>query len=236
MKANVKSPGYVIAFAAAVSAAFTAAIMTLHVATAARVRQNEALDEARALAELFFAARELARMDDAEIIRQVERRVASRRMEHAGFTLYTAYDWDKSDAKSRITGRGFNIEGVGFWAPITGVLALKPDLSEITGVVFLRHSETPGLGGRITEPQFRRQFRGLLATPPPAGGKFIFIGGPPPADEADPRHRRHVDAITGATGTCTAVERFLNEDLKRFRAAAERQQLVDRPASASGED
>lgn len=41
--------------------------------------------------------------------------------------------------------------------------ALKPDLPEITGVVFLWHSETPGLGGLIAEPQFRRQFRGLLA-------------------------------------------------------------------------
>ena len=142
---------------------------------------------------------------------------------------WTAYDRDKDDADARVIGRAFAVSGVGFWASIEGILALSPDLQRVTGVVFLRHSETPGLGGRITERQFRDQFRrGLRATPPDAGGQYIYIGGAKPAGPGDPRWGRRVDAVSGATGTSTAVERFLNADLARFRAAVEAEGLIDK--------
>ena len=37
---------------------------------------------------------------------------------------------------------------------------------------------------------------------------------------------RHVDAVTGATGTSTAVERFLNENIPAFRRAAKAAGLI----------
>ncbi|HRT97887.1 MAG TPA: hypothetical protein P5532_26065, partial [Planctomycetota bacterium] len=53
MKLNVNSPLYVLGFTTAISVVLTAAITSLQVATAAKVRQNEALREERALVSVF---------------------------------------------------------------------------------------------------------------------------------------------------------------------------------------
>ncbi len=138
--------------------------------------------------------------------------------------------------RERVLGYAFPIRGQGFWAPITGLLALSPDLSETRGIVFLEHSETPGLGGRITEGEFRDQFRpsgrangrGLVLTAPrPARGRqdddappariAIDAERPSPGDLG---YAQHVVAITGATGTSDAVEAFLNHGLESFYRAA----------------
>jgi len=231
VRLDTTRPGYVVLFAGAVSATFTAGIMALHVATAGRVRRNEKLFEARAKVEVFGLG-EPQSMSDEAIIEAAESRIATRRITDPRtgreLELLEAYDRPADEPGARLIARGFAVSGVGFWARIDGIVALKPDFSEILGVAFLRHAETPGLGGRITEPQWRRRFHGLKATPPERGEKFIHIGGPAPAGEGDPRFGRHVDAITGATGTSSAVERFLNEHLGRFRRAAEAAGLLGR--------
>ncbi|HAU36698.1 MAG TPA: hypothetical protein DCX07_03145 [Phycisphaerales bacterium] len=237
-----KSPAYVIVFAAIVSAAFAAAIMALHAAGAGAVRRNERLMEEKALVDLFGLA-DVRSLNDGEITRLVRTRIAGyanagddpsdeRRREilltdpqtGAKIPLLVAFRHDldpraKVDLhdKANILAYALPISGVGFWARIDGWLAVTPDLSRTVGIVFLRHSETPGLGGRITESEFRDQFRrGVSVTPPPDGGKFIEIS----RASAGQQNPRHVDAITGATGTSTAVERFVNRDLAAFRRAA----------------
>ena len=122
--------------------------------------------------------------------------------------------------KANVLGYAFDVSGVGFWARIDGYLAVTPDLGRVIGVVFLQHSETPGLGGRLTEARWRGKFRGLDVTAPAAGGPFLTIGGEVPAGPESPRYGRHVEAITGATGTSTAVATFLNQRIAEFRRAA----------------
>ena len=124
-----------------------------------------------------------------------------------------------SDDRREVVAYGFDVSGIGFWARISGVLAVTPDLAKIKGIYFLKHSETPGLGGRITEDEFRRQFRGRDITPPRKGKKYIYVGGEAPAGPGDEKYGRRVDAITGATGTSNAVDAFLNESIARFRRA-----------------
>lgn len=236
MTIDTSRPGYVILFAGLVSAVFTAGIMTLHVATAERVERNKELLQARAEVELFGLG-DVRAMSDREIVETARRRIAVRAIRHPEtgreFKLLEAYDPDKDSADAKIAGRGFYISGSGFWARIRGLLALKPDLTEIIGVAFLDHSETPGLGARITERAFRDQFKGLKATPPAQGGRFIYIDATGPTGPGDPRYGRHVDAITGATGTSAAVERFVNEDLRQFRGAAEAAGLVGKGAAVT---
>jgi len=228
-----KSRAYVILFAAGVSGVFTAAIMALHVATEPIVERNERLLTERAIVELFGLG-DVGQLSGDETEALYDRRV--RRATIAKGTpeemeVLLAYSQDlPSDAegdpgdKARLKGYGVPIRGVGFWAVIEGYLAVTPDAARTLGIVFLRHSETPGLGGRITEDQFRRWFRpggahedGLNVTPPPQGEPYIDIG--PPVETTAPRDDRHVDALTGATGTSNAVADFLNEDLARFRRA-----------------
>lgn len=83
------------------------------------------------------------------------------------------------------------VEGAGLWGTIRGYLALSEDLKTILGITFTDQNETPGLGGRIEEAQFRDQFRGLPMEP------LSYTKG--------------LDAITGATQTSSSVLRIINQ-------------------------
>ncbi len=236
MKINTDHPAYVLVFVLAVSAVFTAAIMTLDVLTRERVDRNERLRLEKALVELFELG-DPGKMTAEEIHRTVAQRI------RRGTTLTDprtgedieiihAYDRERTDPAAEVVGVALPVSGMGFWAPIRGLLAVTPDLSEATGVVFLSHSETPGLGARIEEKSFRRQFKGLNVAPPEAGGQYIHVGRGKPFGEVDPKARRDVDAITGATQTSRAVDRFINESIRRFRRAYVAAQ--EQPASQTG--
>jgi len=224
---DVNRPSYVVAFTVAVSAVFTGAITVLQVATAPVVKRNEVLREQKALVSVLGLG-DVAKMTAAEIAAVVERRIDRtsrlRDLETGReFELIRAYRTDAAPGTPRpdadLLAVAIPVSGVGFWARITGLLALTPDLRRIVGLVFLDQAETPGLGGRITEPAFLQQFQGLNATPPAAGGKLLYLGGGAPTNPQDPRAGRYVDAITGATQTSLAVGKFLNENLRAFRRA-----------------
>ena len=82
----------------------------------------------------------------------------------------------------------------------------------------LEDSRSCGLGGRITEDAFQEQFRDLDISPPPEGQRTLYVASVE-TDEESPRYGRSVDAITGATQTCMAVDRFLNRNIEQFRRA-----------------
>ena len=105
----------------------------------------------------------------------------------------------------------FPVGGPGFWGPVSGMVAVNPQASRILGIAFYKHSETPGLGGRITEEWFTNQFAGIPLYPI-EGEKKIFYLKPQGGKQAP----NELDAITGATGTSRAVESFLNQDLDHF--------------------
>jgi len=215
MKPDVNSPAYVLAFAAVASGLFTAAIMSLHAATQGVVERNEQAYEQRALLEVFGLT------ETAAAGREVRRgREITDPDSGTAFELIEGYRVDEAGGRKELIGYAFPVWGVGFWAQIRGYLAVDSRLERIIGIVFVQHSETPGLGGRITERAWRAKFRGLLAGDPVEGGRHVYIGGDKPAGPSSPAFGRRVDAITGATGTSAAVERFLNERITQFRRAA----------------
>ena len=83
-----------------------------------------------------------------------------------------------------------------------------PDKRTITGIAFYEQSETPGLGGRIVEDDFRGQFAGKVLRP---GDTMMGII---PASET--LNESQVHAITGATQTCIRLEALMNEDLSAW--------------------
>lgn len=111
-------------------------------------------------------------------------------------------------------GYVFRTRGQGYWGPIEGYVGVKADLETLTGIALPEHVETPGLGGEINTPGFKNDFEGLAITRPATAGERIieFID---PNAEPD-KTKGEVNAITGATQTSIRVERFLNEDLRRF--------------------
>jgi len=118
----------------------------------------------------------------------------------------TVYVCHAKDGKE-VSGYAFPVSGPGFWGPIYGMVGVDPNLDKMVGIAFYEHSETPGLGGRITEPLFRDQFRGRRLSL--VKGKYFHFR--PPGTAAGPNE---VDAITGATETSRRLEQFLNDSLK----------------------
>lgn len=100
----------------------------------------------------------------------------------------------------------FPFKGSGLWGQIKGYAGITTDLTELTGVVFVDHEETPGLGGRIDELVYREQFRNIDLSNQ-AGGNYIVTR---------PASGGNVDAIAGATQTSDSVVNMLNEDIQWF--------------------
>ncbi|HAE91699.1 MAG TPA: NADH:quinone oxidoreductase [Tissierella sp.] len=105
-----------------------------------------------------------------------------------------------------VLGYAVPISGSGLWGSIEGYVGISSDYSTILGLDFTSHSETPGLGGRISEDWYKEQFRGIDITESQNGNYIIYR----------PSAGGNVDAIAGATLTSKSVSKLLNEDLDKF--------------------
>lgn len=103
-------------------------------------------------------------------------------------------------------GYAFPVSGPGLWGTINAYVAISTDYNELLGIVFIKHEETPGLGGRIEEEAFLQQFRGLNVSNADDGNYIVYRPAP----------NGNVDAIAGATLTSQSVANLLNEDIDIF--------------------
>ena len=197
---------FTVIYMVVISALATAGLTGAKLLLAERISRNETLQERRAQLDALGLLPEGA---DAQQIDSIfSQRVKEE--DRAGRNLLYAYAQDGTTLEAV----GFEFKGMGFWGPIRGILALDPNLRYIVGVVFLRHQETPGLGGRMTEPWFRDQFKGKDVAEPDLSGRYlIFL--PEGAAATGPRE---VNAITGATRTSDSLKRIFNESLRDFQA------------------
>ena len=109
----------------------------------------------------------------------------------------------------RVTAYALPVEGQGFWDVIKGVAGIEAEGGRLLGLAFYQQSETPGLGAEIVKDPFRVQFRGLKLADGDAPLRFKPVGSETGEGE--------VHAITGATQTCTRLEKILNEVIGRWR-------------------
>ena len=114
----------------------------------------------------------------------------------------------------------FEISGAGFWDKISGFMALGQGLEDFVGISFYDDKETPGLGQRIEEGWFQAQFTHWH--------KKIFAGEDSrPQFHVTPQAGRYlgdsrnsvkpvneIDAITGASETSRALDRFITQNLR----------------------
>ncbi len=195
---------YAVAFTTLLSLVCALLLTGVKVALAERQARNRRLDMIRnVLAVLRIDVPPRASAKDIEALYKSQ----VRRVKKDGVTVYVA------QGPSGPRAYAFPVEGMGLWDRIKGLLAVKPDLKTILGVRFYEQQETPGLGGRISEPDFTRRFEGksLLA---PDGRPGVRLTAPGAA-----KARNEIDGITGATLTCDGVERFLNQDIQAFLKA-----------------
>lgn len=105
----------------------------------------------------------------------------------------------------------FAFSGQGFWDNIIGFIAVDAKSLQIKGIEFTRHGETPGLGGRISEPEFKARFKERSFATKRSDGLYFRMVAEGSANRGD-----EIDGITGATGTSSAVEKIVNRSLAYF--------------------
>jgi Na+-transporting NADH:ubiquinone oxidoreductase subunit C len=96
-------------------------------------------------------------------------------------------------------------EGSGLWGPITGILAMSPNLTDISGITIMSQEETPGLGSRIAEDEYLELFVGKRFSP----SLELVKPGTATAET-------QIDSISGATLSCKAFVTILNTEQARY--------------------
>ncbi|HAA85052.1 MAG TPA: Na+-transporting NADH:ubiquinone oxidoreductase subunit NqrC [Kosmotogaceae bacterium] len=99
----------------------------------------------------------------------------------------------------------FLVSSPGLWGTITAVVAINESYDRLAGIEFYEHSETPGLGGRIDELDFKNQFKGLLISEDPEARISVVR-----FEEDVSKERSSIAAITGATRTSESIQELIN--------------------------
>lgn len=177
---------YTVAFMVILSALLTFALAFSYEAFKPNIAAHKQLAQERAVLYAFGLDTGL---EDKDVRALFEKLITPGRPDgKAGYTYSEA---------GETRGYAVPFSGAGLWGTISGYLGINASLDQVTGLVFTRQNETPGLGGRIDELQYKEQFRLL----PIRAGTELSYGA-----QGD----RQIDAVTGATQTSSAVLRILN--------------------------
>jgi len=114
--------------------------------------------------------------------------------------LYRVFDREDNPA-----GYAMSITGNGFSDKITLMVGVSEDLESITGIEILRQTDTPGLGAKIVEPEFKDKFKNLRTVP-----QVVCTKSENPA-------QNEIQAITAATITSKAVVDIVNAHMDILR-------------------
>lgn len=200
----MRTRGYSVIFMFLLTLACTGLLSVLQELNAERIERNR-LHQSRAVTLRVAGLLPPQRRDPAALAARYAARIRPLQLNDAPDSLAIL-----APDGTTITGFVIPLNGSGFWGPMQGMLALDRTCRTILGLAFYRHTETPGLGGRITEKWFSDQFTDR-PLPPPRNGRYFELRRAPA--RGDPHA---LDAITGATGTSTAVQELLNTALRRY--------------------
>ena len=98
----------------------------------------------------------------------------------------------------------FPVYGKGLWSTMYGFLALAPDFNTIKGITFYSHGETPGLGGEIENPNWKKLWVDKKIFDDNFNMHFDILKGQVPKGIKNIESK--IDGISGATLTCNGVE------------------------------
>lgn len=131
-------------------------------------------------------------LPDVEKIEEVEKN---------GNLFYEGYD-----AEGNQIGVAFQNSGGGYNGAIEIMIGVDSEDNKIYKISILNHQETPGLGARITEAEFKSNFEDK------AFGDYNVVK-TPPAEEMQ------VQAIAGATISSESTTRIIEDALDKFNSA-----------------
>lgn len=99
------------------------------------------------------------------------------------------------------------VHGVGLWSTMYGFISLAEDLTTVKGFTFYEHGETPGLGGEIDNPNWKRQWQGKKIYDDNGNIRFEVVKGN--VDRAAAAAIHQVDGLAGATLTARGVDHMV---------------------------
>ena len=147
---------------------FTALVSGIYELNQERIAINEEIKLHRIILEVLGMEPEPG-TTDIQVKELFARRVKIEKGE--GRILYRGFAEDGET----LIGYAFPLSGSGFWGPLYGMMGVDPQVERVMRVAFYRHSETPGLGGRITEAWFKDQFAGKKLLPRGKEGKYFTL-------------------------------------------------------------
>lgn len=127
-------------------------------------------------------------------------------VKYAGFEIYRV-----KDESNKMIGYSLAYEGNGFQGKIRIMIGLSEDMKKMTMYEILDQSETPGLGSKIIEDPFKKQFNGIVTEP-----EIKWVKGKAPGSPNE------IQTITGATISSKAVVAIINSALAKARALKEK--------------
>jgi len=201
MKLNRNSVIYAAVFTFVVCVAFVVILAIANQVTSARVDANKRLESRTAVLKAFGLTDSTTLSSDIDS--KYTQLVTEKSVEKA--IAYTATIDGQTYVAVKLTMPGL-------WGPITAVLATDPAGTVVRGFEIVDQQETPGLGGRISEPWFSAQFKGKRVLP---DGTIAFEQGSGKGN-FDPNNGT-VDAITGASRTSDFVRALVNRSLALAR-------------------
>ncbi len=220
-----KSRAYSVVYMFIISALFAGLISGIKVATASKVADNKKIAATKNIVKVFelMPDEETDKASGATLERTLAGRVNKYRVvpgdaakmiepiplneDSKDYTIWVLLDEGRNPEAF-----AFPIGGRGFWGPVLGIMCVNAaDGKTIRTVVWTKHGETPGLGARIEEKQYREKFRGKLASHP-SEERFTVV--PEGTMGSDP-HK--IDQITGATQTTVVgMGQFLNDNFSQW--------------------
>lgn len=115
------------------------------------------------------------------------------------FDLYRVSD--QGDVVGYAVGSRF----MGFGGTLYLLVGIDMD-GQLTGVDVLRHSETPGFGGNLTQPWFTSQFAHKY-------GELVYVS---PGTDVEDTASNEIVGLTSSTGTTRAVVQAVNNAIVYF--------------------
>ena len=99
------------------------------------------------------------------------------------------------------------IYGKGLWSTMFAFISLNKDLHTIEGISFYEHGETPGLGGEVDNPKWKKLWVGKQAYDVNGNLKIRVIKRK--VDPDSPEAKYEVDGLSGATLTTNGVNNLV---------------------------
>lgn len=239
----MKEGAATIRFMAIVSIAFIAVLSTVNELTKAQIERNFKIEEAKKILYAFNVFPEdIARSalpstattadipwKEGEVLQTLEQEIETINIPVTeniqaiikdtfleGLNQIAIYR--RVDDNGNVMAYGLPLSGKGLWGTIEGIGAISADLQKMIGIAFTKQVETPGLGARIVEEEYKAHFRNLDLS-----GFLDDQKQQTPVRMVKDKETLNteestntVEAITGATQTSQGVLNMLNDNLQVY--------------------